>query len=155
MKLCLFIREECIIKKILLISLRVLSIPYAYAVLMVTLLYRIPTHSHNIKPPFWEITQLIKGNEQLLFDIIANIIMLFPLGIFLPLWFRKLNTPKKAAAAAFFVSFSIELVQLITTRGYFEIDDIFHNTLGAFAGALIGCRLAKRIYTENTDYRKK
>jgi glycopeptide antibiotics resistance protein len=118
---------------------------------MVTLLYRIPTHSHNIKPPFWEITQLIKGNGQLLFDIIANIIMLFPLGIFLPLWFRKLDTPKKTALTALFVSLSIEIVQLITTRGYFEIDDIFHNTLGALAGAVIGCRLAKRIYTENTD----
>lgn len=137
-----------IIKKITLILLRLLSIPYGYGVLLITLLWRKPTYSHNIKPPLWEISQLIKGNGQLLFDIIGNIMLLFPFGIFLPLWIRKADTPKKAALGGFIVSEVIEVTQLITTRGYFEIDDLFHNTLGAFLGGFIGCSLAKRLYTE-------
>lgn len=137
-----------IIKKLLLILLRLLAIPYAYAVLMITLIYRMPTGEHNIKPPFWEIAELIKGDRQLLFDIIANSIMLFPLGIFLPLCFRKLNTPKKVTLTAFAVSCCIEVIQLITTRGYFETDDIFHNTLGALLGAFIGCSIARWIFSE-------
>jgi glycopeptide antibiotics resistance protein len=137
------------IKKILLILLRFLSILYAYGVLMITLLHRKPTYSHNIKPPFWEITELINGNEKILFDIIGNIIMLLPLGIFLPLFVRKADSPKKIALIGLIVSLFIEITQLITTRGFFEIDDLFHNTLGAFIGAFIGCPLAKYIFSKD------
>jgi len=144
-----------IVKKILLILLRLLSIPYGYMVLLITLLYRQPLHTHNIKPPFWEISELIKGNERILFDIIANIIMFFPLGVFLPLWIKKADTLKKVALISLVVSLSIEIIQLITTRGYFEIDDLFHNTLGAVIGALIGCPLAKRIFLKDNDGRKQ
>ena len=143
------------IKKILLILLRLLSIPYVYGVLMITLLLRKPTYSHNVKPPFWEITELIKGNEKLLFDIIGNILMLLPLGILLPLFFRKADIPKKIALIGFIVSLLIEITQLITTRGYFEIDDLFHNTLGAFLGAFIGCSAAKWIYSDGNGHQKK
>ena len=128
--------------------LRLLSIPYGYLVLVVTLLHRQPTGTHNVKPPFWEISQLINGNEKLLFDIIGNIMLLFPLGIAVPLWIKKADNVKKVALIGAGVSLFIEVTQLITTRGYFEIDDLFHNTLGAVLGAFIGCPLAKRIYSK-------
>lgn len=143
------------IKKILLILLRLLSIPYVYMVFMITLLLRKPTYSHNVKPPFWEITELINGNGKLLFDIIGNILMLLPLGILLPLCFRKPDTPKKIALIGFIVSLLIEVTQLITTRGYFEIDDLFHNTLGALIGAFIGCSAAKWIYSDDNGHQKQ
>ena len=143
-----------IVKKILLILLRLITIPYMYLVLIITLLWRKPTYTHNIKPPFWEITELIKGNESLLFDIIANTIMLFPLGILAPLWLRKADNVKKVALTGFLVSLVIEITQLITTRGYFEIDDLFHNTLGAVIGALIGCPLARWIFSDSKSQRK-
>lgn len=140
-----------IFKKILMILLRLLSLPYAYGVLLITLLCRQPLNTHNIKPPFWEIAELIKGNESILFDIIANIIMLFPLGIFLPLWIRKVDSVKKVALTSFIVSLCIEIIQLITTRGYFEIDDLFHNTLGAVIGSLIGCPLARLLWSKEKN----
>ena len=137
-----------IIKKILLIILRILSIPYAYSVIAVTLIHRYFTHTHNIKPPFWEIVELWKGNEEILFDISANIIMFIPLGFFLPICFRKADNIKKIALIGFLVSLSIEIIQLITTLGFFEIDDMFHNTLGTMLGALIGCPLSRWLYSE-------
>ena len=126
-----------------------------YLVLIITLIWREPTYSHNIKPPFWEIAELLKGNEKLLFDIIANIIMLFPLGILAPLCIKKADSVKKVALTGFIVSLVIEVTQLITTRGYFEIDDLFHNTLGAFIGGAIGCPLAKWIFTERESANKQ
>lgn len=74
--------------------------------------------------------------------------LLFPLGIAVPLWIKKADNVKKVALIGAAVSLFIEVTQLITTRGYFEIDDLFHNTLGAVMGALIGCPLAKRIYSK-------
>lgn len=128
-----------------------MSIPYGYLVLAITLLHRQPTGTHNVKPPFWEISQLIGGNEKLLFDIIGNIMMLFPLGIFVPLWIKEADNVKKVAMTGFIVSLIIEVAQLITTRGYFEIDDLFHNTLGAFIGAFIGCQIAKKLYSKDNS----
>ena len=122
-------------------------------VMLITLLFRRPTHIHTIKPPLWEISEVIKGNDKLIFDIIANTIMLLPLGIFIPLWLKRSDIHKKVVLMAFLVSLSIEIIQLITTRGYFEIDDLFHNTLGGFIGSFIGCPLAGWLCSE--DKRKK
>lgn len=77
--------------------------------------------------------------------------MLFPLGIFVPLWIKEADNVKKVAMTGFIVSLIIEVAQLITTRGYFEIDDLFHNTLGAFIGAFIGCQIAKKLYSKDNS----
>ena len=127
---------------------RLLSVPYGYMVLLITLLYRQPTHTHNIKPPFWEISEYLKGNERIMFDILANIIMLFPLGIFVPIWIKKADSLKKIAVAGLIVSVCIEITQLITTRGFFETDDIVHNTLGTILGGFIGCPFARWLYSQ-------
>ena len=39
-----------------------------------------------------------------------------------------------AIPVASLISLSIELLQLITSRGLFEFDDVFHNSLGAVIG---------------------
>jgi glycopeptide antibiotics resistance protein len=39
--------------------------------------------------------------------------------------------------AGFIVSLFIELTQYITGRGLCELDDVVHNTIGAFAGIII------------------
>lgn len=123
-------------------------------VMLVTLIWRLPTHVHEMKPPFWEISEVIRGNQRLIFDIVANSIMLLPLGILLPLWIKKANSPKKTAIAGLILSMVIELIQLITTRGLFEIDDLFHNTLGAFIGGFIGCPLANWIFSRESGHKQ-
>ena len=39
--------------------------------------------------------------------------------------------------AAFVTSFGVETIQLITGRGYFQVDDILTNVLGAVIGYVI------------------
>ena len=51
----------------------------------------------------------------------------------LPTAYAKMKL-SSVTAAAFAVSLTIELTQLITKRGLFEFDDMFHNTLGAIIG---------------------
>ena len=99
--------------------------------------------------------ELLNGNRQILFDITANIFMFVPLGFFLPVCFRKADNFKKIALIGFLVSLTIELIQLITTLGFFEIDDMFHNTLGTVMGALIGLPLSRWLYSETVPKNNK
>lgn len=77
-----------------------------------------------------------------------NLIMLFPLGVYLGLLY-KINKFKKAIKFVFFTSVAIETLQLILTslgflfRRGFNIDDLILNTLGGVIGFLI-FRLVKK-----------
>lgn len=73
-------------------------------------------------------------------QIAGNFIMLLPLGIYLPLLYRRL---RKAAGffvvllISFLTSVSIELLQLATHYRSTDVDDVILNTSGACAGFMI------------------
>lgn len=96
-------------------------------------------------PPFWEIWEIIHGDTEMVYYLIGNVIMLMPLGFLLPVWFKNVDNWKKAALIGLAVSTAIEVIQLITSRGLFEFDDIIHNTLGAVAGYYIE-KLTEKIF---------
>lgn len=93
-----------------------------------TVLSRVPSASpHWALKPFWSYGQWIQGNQVFLTYILLNILMLLPVGLSLScLWTDR----KRVLLFGLFFSCLIEVSQLITGRGLFEIDDIFHNTLG-------------------------
>lgn len=69
--------------------------------------------------------------------VIENVLLFIPYG-FLFCW----NLPRKGrvfrcvlSGAA--LSLGIEIMQLATGRGYFQLDDIMTNALGAFIGAVV------------------
>lgn len=66
--------------------------------------------------------------------LIFNIIMFVPLGILLPLSHNRFHKAAYTLAAGFVFTCLIELMQLITSRGIFELDDIFNNSLGTLVG---------------------
>ncbi|WP_100407673.1 VanZ family protein [Bacillus solitudinis] len=73
---------------------------------------------------------------------IENFILLLPLGLYLPLLFARYKNIKLTVLVAFWVTFSIEFMQLILgfTIGLhrmFNIDDIILNTMGAIVGYAI------------------
>ena len=80
-------------------------------------------------------------------NILGNIILFMPLGIFLPLFFPKYSL-KRIIVLAFICSLSIELVQLIGRQfGNYrtvDIDDIILNTIGAILGFIIYRWILKR-----------
>lgn len=68
---------------------------------------------------------------------IENILLFIPLGLLLPFYWRKLKNVISCMGIGFLFSVIIEVGQLVTKRGYFQIDDIITNTLGSLIGACI------------------
>lgn len=61
-------------------------------------------------------------------DVVFNILMFVPVGVLLRLMEVK---PLRMILTAVLLSYSIEVMQLIFKKGYFELfDDPFHNVLG-------------------------
>lgn len=70
-----------------------------------------------------------------LFNIIGNIVMFLPFGVFAALLWRGSGW-KRALALGLGITCGIECWQLFVGR-YFDIDDIILNTLGVFCGYLL------------------
>jgi glycopeptide antibiotics resistance protein len=73
-------------------------------------------------------------------QVVGNFIMLLPLGIYLPLLYKRLRRFSGFFAVLFlclFVSIGIELLQLITSYRSADIDDVILNTLGGCLGFII------------------
>lgn len=98
--------------------------------------------------PFWSYFEIANGSRVFVIQGIFNILMFVPIGILLRLidiWFGW------AVLCAILLSYSIEFMQLIFKRGYFELfDDPFHNVLGVVLAygvtsliVVIGRRIAR------------
>lgn len=74
--------------------------------------------------------------------IIENVMLFIPFGFLLPLLIKPLYSLFRCTVAGLLVSFMIEFSQLLTGRGFFQIDDIIFNTFGSIIGLgiLMGCK---------------
>jgi glycopeptide antibiotics resistance protein len=70
-------------------------------------------------------------------QVVGNFIMLLPLGIFLPLLYKKASNFYVVLIISLLVSATIELLQLMSSFRSADVDDIFLNTLGACTGYFI------------------
>ena len=69
-------------------------------------------------------------------EIYLNVMLFVPMGYLLPYvseWFRD-RVQVAPVVASFIGSFIIENVQLVTKRGYYDVNDLINNTLGGFIG---------------------
>ncbi len=93
----------------------------------------------NIKNPS-SYKYLLK--ERAFLQVVFNILLLFPLGIYLRYYFKR--NLKETIVITFLVSLFFEITQLTGLYGYynapyrlFDVDDLFLNTLGGTIGYLI------------------
>lgn len=70
-------------------------------------------------------------------NIAGNLIVLFPMGCFLPCIFPKMRKYKNTLAVCLGVVFIVELSQPLLRIGYLDIDDFIFNLSGASLGFLI------------------
>ena len=84
-----------------------------------------------------ELFKMFKIYKLLSRQIIGNFLMLFPLGIFLPLLYKRISNFVLVLIVSLLVSGTMELLQLITSFRSTDVDDIFLNTLGACTGFVI------------------
>jgi len=70
-------------------------------------------------------------------NLVGNVAVFLPFGYFLPRVSRWANHWFMLLGAAFFFSLGIELFQLFSAFGAFDVDDLLLNTTGALIGYLI------------------
>lgn len=101
-------------------------IGYAFLILAETVLIRKPFQGEHIKLElFWSWRAWNVQKEQ----ILANVIMFLPVGVLAGRICRW-----KGLWVAFGLSAAIEILQLVTSRGLCEFDDVIHNMIGAVIG---------------------
>ncbi len=106
---------------------------YFFFVLCTTIFYREETFEKRYQLyPLWSYTVLY---ERLLAQLILNVLMFIPIGFFVGGALKKKRI-LDVIGIGLALSFFIELTQLITTRGVFNVDDIIHNVLGCIIGYL-------------------
>ncbi|AXF57255.1 VanZ family protein [Salicibibacter kimchii] len=97
-------------------------------------IYRIGLFS----PDFWDPLKILIG----------NVFLFLPLGIFLPMLFRRLRSMVKVTLVGMLISLFIELYQFTFTLRVSDIDDLVLNTVGVFLGAatyFTARKIARRI----------
>lgn len=68
---------------------------------------------------------------------VENIIMFIPFGILIPTAFPAMRNILVCTLTALACSLSLEMFQLVTGRGFCQLDDVVTNTLGALTGCII------------------
>lgn len=116
-------------------SLLLLLIEYVSILYVNTVFFRRKFIEKNYDyAPFWSYKSLLEGNGTTVFpEMIMNVVVFVPIGVFagfllsVPSW-------KKIVLFGILLSVGIELLQLSSNKGFFEFDDVIHNTLGCLIG---------------------
>lgn len=67
-------------------------------------------------------------------NLFGNVIAFVPFGMFLPYLWKKAKKLLPTIFAGFLLSLFVELTQLVSHRGSFDVDDLLLNTIGAVIG---------------------
>lgn len=70
-------------------------------------------------------------------NLAGNVVVFMPFGMFLPWIWRRFRNFADTFLAAFLFSVSIEIFQLFSAFGAFDVDDILLNCAGSIVGYLI------------------
>ena len=70
-------------------------------------------------------------------NILGNLVAFFPLGCYLPCMFKKMRSFIKVILIILGIILTVELLQPILCVGFFDVDDIILNLIGAFIGFLL------------------
>ena len=82
---------------------------------------------------------------------IENIIMLIPFGILAPIVLKQMRKIRLCVLTGFLLSCGIEISQLITQRGYCQLDDVVTNTAGTLIGWTIWKGFGRIITIKKTN----
>lgn len=104
------------------------------------------TWSGNNFIPFREILRYNIGSRLFFKNVIGNMIMFTPYGLFISFYLKN-EKPWLTIILTLVASFSIELVQMVIGR-VFDIDDILLNILGGSLGFgiyYLGCKIWEKL----------
>ncbi len=91
--------------------------------------------------PLKEIERFWKYRRELgihsFYNLVGNVLIFIPAGFFIPILWKNKRGFLFTVCIAFEMSLLVELIQLITRVGSFDVDDLLLNTLGAIVGYLL------------------
>ena len=114
-------------------SVVLLAVEHFFLILSSTVIYR--PHSswkHNFTP-FWSYKAFLEGEKELIVDNLFNVAVFIPLGILLSVIFERTKW-WHITIIGLSLSVTIEALQFFLKRGFSELDDVIHNTLGCLMG---------------------
>ncbi|AWE06952.1 teicoplanin resistance protein VanZ [Lysinibacillus sp. 2017] len=99
--------------------------------------------------PFYSIGSFLFSDDPLLHafsfsNVIGNIVLFVPLGLYLSLFIREKNVVKNVLLVIF-ISVSVEVLQFVFKVGATDIDDVILNGFGGFIGIIAYHILLKMI----------
>lgn len=106
---------------------------YLIMLFIITIFEREPGSRTGVSLKFFETLGGPRANAY----VIENVLLFIPFGIFISLKWKQLRNPFVCSFLGFCLSCIIEMIQLITERGHFQIDDIVTNTLGTLIGGIV------------------
>jgi glycopeptide antibiotics resistance protein len=115
-------------------SVALLLIEYIFLFFCSTVFFR--TISELMKydiHPFWSYKAIQDGREDLLAENIMNVVVFIPVGLLICIAFKQM-TWWKVLLIGCGISVTIESLQFFFLRGFSEVDDVMHNTLGCIIG---------------------
>ena len=116
------------------------------------------TYHYNLVP-LKEIKRFVQYRESLGFmavflNLAGNIIVFVPYGMFLPLLAHRCRSFFHVVLLSFDFSLLVELIQLISKVGSFDVDDLILNTIGGAVGYwcyLLIYAIHNRYFRRKTD----
>ena len=154
----LLIASRILEKKLLQKMATVVFVLYIFVVIYITLLGRTGNQELHISlVPFWSYWVMLRGVFHALCQcdwrgmirevkfisypawssLVLNILLFVPLGMLTPIVIKSFGSLKKNFIFAFSLSLSIEILQIITKKGWFDVDDVINNTLGTVIGFIL------------------
>ena len=92
--------------------------------------------------PFFEIKRFVVhydvlGWKAVVLNIVGNVVAFMPFGFFLPIFSRRCRYFLNTVFYTLELSLAVELIQLVTKVGSFDVDDLILNTVGGALGFLV------------------
>ena len=122
-------------KKGLRYSVALLLIEYIFLIFCSTIIFRTTGEIRQYDfHPFWSYQAIQEGREDLLAENIMNVIVFIPVGMILGSPLRVKGSWFVVLMIGCGISVAIESLQFFMMRGFAEVDDVMHNTLGCLLG---------------------
>lgn len=107
---------------------------YMFIMLCITFLSRESGSSNGIDMELFSTWSINTRNKAL---VIENVLLFIPYGFLFPLAVKSYRSFFSVMLVGIVTSLGIECMQLVTGRGFFQVDDILTNTLGSVVGYII------------------
>lgn len=93
--------------------------------------FEVYVRNNNLIPFKTIIEDITRQDRVAIINLLGNLIAFAPMGLFLPLLFKKQNKLKNFIFTNIAIILVIEVLQFLSLSGSFDIDDLILNLLGA------------------------